>query len=103
MEGILQSASGRSLYVGKGLPDSRLWDGDPGVSCSPKIGIVVSPNMDSSFAHHHTWQAGLNQKETKTDKHRTLFVGSKYSPGTVLLKGIIYCKNSCCLTMQWLP
>ena len=75
MEGILQSASGRSLYVGKGLPDSRLWDGDPGVSCSPKIGIVLSPNMDSSsFARHHTWQAELSQMGAKTDI--TLFLAS---------------------------
>ena len=45
-----------------------------------KTGIVLSPNMDSSsFAHHHTWQAGLNQKGAKTDKHKTLFMGSKYT------------------------
>ena len=59
-----------------------------------KTGIVLSPNMDSSsFAHHHTCQAGLNQKGAKTDKHRTLFMGSKYSSGTVLQKGNIYRKK----------
>ena len=68
MEGILQSASGRSLSADKGLPDPRLRDRDPGVSCSPKTRIVPSPNMDSnSFARHHTRRAGLNQKGAKTD------------------------------------
>ena len=80
---VYSSASGRSLFVGNGLPDPRLRDRDPGVYCSPKTGFVPSPNMDSSsFARHHTRRAGLNQKGAKTDKHRTLFLGSKCSPGT---------------------
>ena len=78
MEGILQSASGRSQSADKGLPDPRLRDGDPGVLRSPKTGTAPSPNMDSSsFARHQTRRAGLNQKEAKTDKHRTLFLSSK--------------------------
>ena len=91
MEGILQSASGSSLSADKGLPDPRLWDKDPGVLCSPKTGFAPSPNMDSSsFAQHQTQRAGLNQKGAKTDKQRTLFLGSsKCSPGTVLQKGDI--------------
>ena len=64
--------------------------GTPGVVCSPKIGFAPSPNTDSSsFACHQTWRTGLNQKGPKTDRHRTLFLGSKCSPGTVLQKGDI--------------
>ena len=82
---ILQSASGSPLSADKGLPDPRLRDEDPGVLCSPKTGFAPSPNMDSSsFAQHQTRRAGLNQKGAKTDKHRTLFLGSsKCSPGSV--------------------
>ena len=86
MDGILQSSSGRSLSADKDISDPRLWNGPQSTLQSKKTGIVLSPNMDSiSFTHHHTWQAGLNQKGAKTDKCRTLFMGSKYSPGTVLL------------------
>ena len=45
---------------------------NPGVSCTPNVThIVLPPNMDrSSFACHHTWQAGLSQMGAKTDTAR---------------------------------
>ena len=61
-----------------------------------KTGFAPSPNMDSSsFARHQTQRAGLNQKGAKADKHRTLFLGSRCSPGTVLQKGDITLHVSC--------
>ena len=71
--------------------------GTPEYGAAQKItGFAPSPNMDSSsFAHHQTWRAGLNQKEVKTDKHKTLLLGSKCSPGTVLQKGDITLHVSC--------
>ena len=47
---------------------------DLGVSWNPKsyTHIVLPPNMDSSsFAGHHTWQAGLSQMGAKINM--TLF------------------------------
>ena len=90
MESIPQSASGSLLSADKGLPDPRLRDKDPRVLCSPKTGFAPSPNMDSSsFAQHQAQRAGLNQKGAKIDKHITLFLSSKCSPGTALQKGDI--------------
>ena len=53
-----------------GCASSWSRDPHPGVSCNPKsyTHIVLPPNMDSSsFARHHTRQAGLSQMGAKTD------------------------------------
>ena len=75
-----QHHAGRSLSAGKDLPGPRLRDGDPRISCHPKTGILH---------HHQTWTAAvlLNQMGAKADKHSTLFMGSKYSPCSVIRKG----------------
>ena len=73
---ILQSASGRLLSKRKAflVPGCRTWTLKY-LATQKVTHIVLPPNMDSSsFARHHTWQAGRSQMGAKTDM--TLFLAS---------------------------
>ena len=63
------------MFLSKRKP--FLQDMDPGVSLEHKsytYCAATEHRYSSSFAHHHTWQAGLSQMGVKTDM--TLFLAS---------------------------
>ena len=90
---ILRSAPGRFLSKRKAflVPSCGMWTLEYFVT--KKITQIVLPRImdSSSFARHHTWQAGLSQMAAKTDM--TVFLASFVQTDcniTILLLSINY-------------
>ena len=56
---------------------------------------AVTEHGQQQFCSSPNTASRAQPKGAKTDKHRTLFLGSKCSPGTVLQKGDITLHVSC--------